>query len=85
MSSYDDNPQSSYLGYLVTQIEPGTGTVNRKQIRFDDLETGMAEDETFITIAEFIVTVKRTAQAPHVKRNLTSSTLSRGGCGIFGV
>ena len=33
---------------------------------FDDLETGMSsEDETFITIAEFVVTVKRTAQGAH--------------------
>lgn len=70
VSSYDDNPRSSYLisTYVRNELDKYTGTVNGEAIEiiFEDLETGMAaEDETFITIAEFIVTVKRTAQAPH--------------------
>ena len=70
VSSYDDNPRSSYLisTYVRNELDKYVGTVNGEaiEIRFDDLETGMAEeDETFITIAEFIVTVKRTAQGPH--------------------
>jgi len=50
-------------------LDKYTGTVNTEQIeiRFDDIETGMSvEDETFITISEYIVTVKRMAQLGHI-------------------
>lgn len=70
VSTYADNPKQSYdvATYCRNELDKYTGTVNGEsiEIRFDDLETGMTpEDETFVTISEYIVTVKRTAQAPH--------------------
>jgi len=70
VSVYCDNPKQSYdiATYCRNELDKYTGTVNGEQIeiRFDDLETGMSpEDETFITVSEYIVTVKRTAQLGH--------------------
>ncbi len=70
VSAYADNPKESYdiAGFCRNELDKYTGTVNTEQIeiRFDDIESGMsAEDETFITISEYIVTVKRTAQSGH--------------------
>ena len=56
-------------GLCRNELDKYTGTVNTEQIeiRFDDIETGMSvEDETFITISEYIVTVKRMAQLGHI-------------------
>ena len=70
VSTYSDNPKQSYDLAMScrNELDQYVGTVNGEQleVRFDDLETGLsAEDETFVTISEYIVTVKRTAQAPH--------------------
>ena len=70
VAAYADNPRESFVisEYVRDALDKYVGTVNGQDvdIRFDDLETGMSsEDETFITIAELVVTVKRTAQGPH--------------------
>lgn len=70
VATYADNPRESFVisGYVRDELDKYVGVVNGEDvdIRFDDLETGMSsEDETFITIAEFVVTVKRTAQGAH--------------------
>ena len=70
VAAYADNPRESFVisEYVRDALDKYVGTVNGQDvdIRFDDLETGMSsEDETFITIAEFVVTVNRTAQGAH--------------------
>jgi len=70
VATYAEDPRNSFViaELCRNELDKYVGTVNGQDldIRFDDLETGMsAEDETFITIMEFVVTVKRTAQGPH--------------------
>ena len=66
------------MGRVVGRQRRGHGKPLRR------LNAGMSvEDETFITIAEFVVTVKRTAQRPHTKNlqlvysNMTCQVPSR--------
>lgn len=70
VSTYSDNPKQSYDLAINcrNELDQYVGTVNGEQleIRFDDLETGMSsEDETFITISEYVVTVKRVFLTNH--------------------
>lgn len=68
-ANFGASVNGSFLkSYIRDELDKCVGVVNGEDvdIRFDDLETGMSsEDETFITIAEFVVTVKRTAQGAH--------------------
>ena len=68
-ANFGASVNGSFLeSYICDELDKCVGVVNDEDvdIRFDDLETGMSsEDETLITIAKFVVTMKRTTQWPH--------------------
>lgn len=70
--AYHDNPRQSYLIAQACRdaLDNYFGTFGnpreRIEIRFDDLETGIIpDDETFATVANYMVTVTREAQDRH--------------------
>jgi len=70
VTAYDDNPRDSFNIAVACrdELDNHVQTIGgvTYEIRFDDLETGIIPgDETFVTIAEYLVTASRTAQAPH--------------------
>lgn len=70
LSVYSDNPRDSYTisTYLRDALDKYVGTVNtvKLDIRFEDLQVGIsAEDESFVTQTEFIITSERSGQSAH--------------------
>ena len=70
VTAYADNPKESYdiADACRLELDNFVGEVNRRfyEVRFDDLETGLIpEEETFVTVGEYLVTAKRTPSSPH--------------------
>lgn len=68
--AYDDNPQDSYTIASACRmaLDNFFGLISGEQveIRFDDQEMGIApEDESFATVANYMITVTRDAQDRH--------------------
>lgn len=68
--AYDDNPQDSYTIASACRraLDNFFGLINDEQveIRFDDQETGIVpDDESFATVANYMITVTRNAQDRH--------------------
>ena len=69
--AYHDNPRESFdiADVCRRELDNYVGTIRgaEYEIRFDDLETGIIPgDETFVTVAEYMVTVTRPSLGPHV-------------------
>lgn len=70
--AYDDNPRGSYMiaqacrGALDNYFAVIGNPREHIEIRFDDLETGVIpDDESFATVANYMITVTREAQDRH--------------------
>ena len=68
--AYAKDPRTSYLIAQAcrNELDKYENTISGEayEIRFEDIETGLIdEDETFVTVTEYLVTVKRTAQGAH--------------------